>query len=608
MSDFFQEGITLLDQENYTDAIPAFLKSIEQNRDYEVYFNLGLCYFYLRDWQNSIKAFEDSLIYKSNCEHALYNIGLAFLESADYQNAIQYFDHVVTLSPEWAEAYYQKGKSLFKLDHFDDAILELEKALSLNRYLEMAAQLYEEIFFAQMTTCIWQRRDYDLRFLTILTQDYLSQNRLTPIRPFQSLWLFDDIVYQGILSENHLSYIYENHSPIFSQPEINFSAYRTKNRRIKIGWLSGACNNHPIGMACCGLFQYFDRSKFDVTIYHYGNPDQSYYYQLHQQGVERFLDLSHLDFSQLAQQIIDDQVDILIETNIHSAYELAPGREHQQSVTMFRLAPIQIYYLDFAGNLKAPQIDYVISDPVVIGQNEHLYHHKQIYLPHALGNSFQTIKPEINSITHEKAGIPEGKFVFASFNYAYKYEPDVFTIWMNILKAVPDSILWLYNKTPNLPEHIWEEATRAGVDPNRIFFRIPVPDYLDYYALVDLILDPLIYTGHITSLDALWMNRPILTFPGKTWSRRVTTSFLTLINIPELIAESHTEYEAKAVYLATHPEKINQLSDKIRQQKMPLFDTHKWVKCLEDGLLQAWENFIDNKPLQSFHTNTSTNT
>lgn len=40
-------------------------------------------------------------------------------------------------------------------------------------------------------------------------------------------------------------------------------------------------------------------------------------------------------------------------------------------------------------------------------------------------------------------GLPEDKFIFANFNQLYKLDPNTYTVWMNILKRVPDSVLWI---------------------------------------------------------------------------------------------------------------------------------------------------------------------
>ena len=40
-------------------------------------------------------------------------------------------------------------------------------------------------------------------------------------------------------------------------------------------------------------------------------------------------------------------------------------------------------------------------------------------------------------------GLPEDKFIFANFNQLYKLDPLTFKVWMDILKDVPNSVIWL---------------------------------------------------------------------------------------------------------------------------------------------------------------------
>ncbi len=44
--------------------------------------------------------------------------------------------------------------------------------------------------------------------------------------------------------------------------------------------------------------------------------------------------------------------------------------------------------------------------------------------------------------------ISENTVIFANFNQLYKMDPDIFACWMNILKAVPNSTLWLLRFPP----------------------------------------------------------------------------------------------------------------------------------------------------------------
>lgn len=45
-----------------------------------------------------------------------------------------------------------------------------------------------------------------------------------------------------------------------------------------------------------------------------------------------------------------------------------------------------------------------------------------------------------------ECGLPDDAFVFCCFNNSYKITPDIFDIWMWLLRDVPGSVLWLYER------------------------------------------------------------------------------------------------------------------------------------------------------------------
>ena len=52
------------------------------------------------------------------------------------------------------------------------------------------------------------------------------------------------------------------------------------------------------------------------------------------------------------------------------------------------------------------------------------------------------------NFSRSEFGLPEKSFVYCCFNQPYKITPNEFQIWMNILRSVPNSVLWLlqYNE------------------------------------------------------------------------------------------------------------------------------------------------------------------
>jgi predicted O-linked N-acetylglucosamine transferase (SPINDLY family) len=79
----------------------------------------------------------------------------------------------------------------------------------------------------------------------------------------------------------------------------------------------------------------------------------------------------------------------------------------------------------------------------------------------------------------------------------------------------------------------------------------------------------------------------LLTLAGRQFAARVATSILSTAGVPELSTVSIKDYVAKAVHLATHPEDLLALRQKISAARhgSPLFDTKRWTRDYE-ALLQ----------------------
>lgn len=113
----------------------------------------------------------------------------------------------------------------------------------------------------------------------------------------------------------------------------------------------------------------------------------------------------------------------------------------------------------------------------------------------------------------EEYGLPpEPALVFSCFNSLYKIDPPILTVWINILRRVPGSVLWLLEMPLQAKPQIVREAAARGVPPGRIIFSTPIPhpQHLARAALADVFLDTLNYNAHTTATDALWTGVPMV--------------------------------------------------------------------------------------------------
>ena len=169
---------------------------------------------------------------------------------------------------------------------------------------------------------------------------------------------------------------------------------------------------------------------------------------------------------------------------------------------------------------------------------------------------------------------------------------------MNILKRVEGSVLWLFEDNEFIKNNLIKEAEKRGVAGNRLIFakRIDQQDHLARHREADLFLDTLPYNAHTTASDALWCGLPLITMAGNSFPARVAESLLNAVGLPELITRSAEEYESLTVSLASNPEELLKIKNKLaaNRLKMPLFDTDLFRRHIESAYKTAYEHYQNN--------------
>ena len=241
--------------------------------------------------------------------------------------------------------------------------------------------------------------------------------------------------------------------------------------------------------------------------------------------------------------------------------------------------------------MGADFIDYIITDKIVTPpEHQKFYTEKFLYMPNCYQANDDKLPISTKETTREENNLPAKGFVFCSFNQTYKIEPELFASWMNILKRVPESVLWLYKGSifihDNLAkENLLKHAAEAGVDPARVIFAdgVPIAEHLKRVGLADLALDTRIYNGGTVTSHTLWAGVPVLTLLGGHFASRMASSIVTAVGMPELVKNNLKEYEDFAVKVATTKGAAEKLKKKLAANKNthPLFDTKQFTKDIE---------------------------
>ena len=357
--------------------------------------------------------------------------------------------------------------------------------------------------------------------------------------------------------------------------------------KLRIGYFSPDFRDHVIAAVIPEVLENHDRAAFEVVAYSYGPDDGGPQRKRIATACDAFVDIRALSDDDAARKMRDDGIDILVDLNGYTGNI----RHH---VPARRPAPVQINWLGYPGTTGSAAIDYLVADNFTIPPGAEVnYSEKIIRLP---GSCQPHDAKRIIGQPKSRGfyGLPEGSFVFCSFNHPQKITPDIFRTWMAILTAVPGSVLWLRADRDGAVINLRKEAAALGVSDRRLIFapRTAVQaDHLARYRLADLALDTFPYTSHTTANDALWLGCPLVTLVGDTFQGRVAGGILQALGLSELATDSLAAYRDTAVRLATQAQELAAVKAKLAAALNITghFDTARFTRDLESGYREAWK-------------------
>ena len=235
---------------------------------------------------------------------------------------------------------------------------------------------------------------------------------------------------------------------------------------------------------------------------------------------------------------------------------------------------------------------------------EQYFAEELVYLPDTfMATTHSEIDPR--PVSRTDWDLPEDGFIFANFNSHYKFDPRMFGIWMRLLKRLPGSVLWLIQGTEVSRQNLRHEAEIRGVDPDRLIFAASIKhsQHLARHKLVGLALDNLYHGGGVTTTDALWVGTPVVTVAGDSPPSRNGATLLTAVGLEELVTASIEEYEKLAYELASNPDSLATIKEKLAAHiaTAPLFDAKRLTRHLEEAYRLMWDNHKKGNPPTTIH-------
>jgi protein O-GlcNAc transferase len=380
-------------------------------------------------------------------------------------------------------------------------------------------------------------------------------------------------------------------------PAITVRPVRQQHERLRIGYLSPDFRAHPTARNRWRLMQLHDREKFEVIALSLhsgdGGPERSRI----EESCDCFVDLSKLDNAEAVARIALEEIDILVDIAGYTEFS-------RPEILASGAAPVRVQHMGTPGPCGGDFIDYRITDATMTPPGEAgLWDEKLVWLPDTCWTCDDTVSA-MPPPARADCGLPERGFVFCCFNKHYKIEPDVFEVWMRLLRNVAGSVLWLLDDTPASKGNLRKAAEARGVSSERLVFarRCSIPEHVGRHVCADLFLDTLYYNAHTTAADALLAGLPVLTLPGASMAARVGASLVRAAGLPELVAQDLADYEAKALQLATNPADLARLKQALVRQRptCPLFDLPRRTREIEAAYAEMWRRHAAGLGPQSF--------
>jgi predicted O-linked N-acetylglucosamine transferase (SPINDLY family) len=378
--------------------------------------------------------------------------------------------------------------------------------------------------------------------------------------------------------------------------------------RWRIGYLSADFRNHAMGNLLHGLFARHDRRRFEVFAYSLADISDEIT-ELIRSGVDHYAMVAGDSSEAIANRIRSDGIDVLIDLMGHTHHG-RPG------VLALRPAPLQLHYLGYPGSLGADWIDGVIADVWLIPPDHEIHYRETVHrLPWGFVSSgplpdqhasAQPLAPDSDTRaltstpptpppppSRGALGLPADAVVYACFNRPEKITPAVFDCWLEILRQVPNSVLWIINDEPLVEQRLRARLAQAGLEWRRLVFspKVDSAAFGQCCALADLLLDTSPYGSGATAVTALAAGLPLLTCPGDTFASRMGASLCAATGLEEMICPTPEAYRQCAIALGRQPAALQRLRRQLLAGRagLPLFNTTAWVGHLEQLLERLLE-------------------
>lgn len=577
-------GLAFLTESRRGEAIEALDRSIALDAGYaEAYRTRGLAYVMDGKFDKAVDDLRAASTLDSQNYKAILELGMNFGAAAREQQAGRLFELAADSAPDVALPQYLFGHFLINHRQFERGLGYIDRALNLD-------PLRVEHHVAKGFGVLGQGRVEEA------VAAYRRAGELDPANAAVAGTLLFALQHKpGVTREELLrehrrwATLYRPQAPV---DRLSFPNQPDPARKPRLGLVSADLHRHAVSFLVLRAFEALAALGYEICCYKTDSKrmDDDFSERYKEISVS-WRDVSGMDEPTLAQQIGDDRIDVLFDLAGHTAGS-------RLSLFAARAAPIQLGWAGYVGTVGLDTYEGLIADPVEIPpEHDATYVERPIRLP----DCYVCYHPPQDA--PDVPALPSlngGRFTFGCFNRPAKLNGEVGKAWARILEQVPDSrILMVYGGLgeTSTREAIYRVLGEGGVSPDRVELvgEAEQPKLLQAYGEVDLALDPFPYSAGVTTLEAMWMGVPTVTFVGDTFAGRHSAAHLTAAGLGSFCADSIDDYVAMAVGWTRRRGELDELRRGLRDRvaASPLCDAPRFAGNLSRELMRLWTEWCE---------------
>jgi predicted O-linked N-acetylglucosamine transferase (SPINDLY family) len=440
------------------------------------------------------------------------------------------------LLPGDAETHSNVGMILAKMKHFNEADASLRDAIEIDprfaaaRYRQgMSYELQGRYAEAEVSL----RAAVALRSDPLTADDEQGYSNLLYIQSYNP-----SLDAQALFLEHRrVGEIFEAGLKAHWPPHRNS---RAPDRRLEVGFVSGDLRNHALASFLEPVLSHLCHDG-GLQLHAYSNSalEDEVSARL-KRYVKHWHPVARLPDTVLAQQIVGDGIDMLIDLSGHT------GMNRMRTFAR-KPAPVQASWMGYPGTSGLTAMDYFLTDRHWLPRDafDRQFVEKLVYLPASASFRPEAAAPPVNGLP----ALAAGHLTFGSFNRLCKINAASIRVWSQLLHALPTAAVILAGIDPEGQQDLVRRFEDEGIESKRLsmYPRIPMDQYLALHHRVDICLDTFPYGGATTTHHALWMGVPTLTVAGATPAGRQGAGILGLAGLDGFIAADPEDFVAKGI-------------------------------------------------------------